>query len=93
VSARHQVKRLDPVLVKRDQRFPRNGPAEETGFLRSVRICFGPQFHPVTVCPVRSGPDVFADALVLSRPVRLPGVSLLPIRHCLFVRDVACAEA
>jgi hypothetical protein len=39
------------------------GPAEETGFLRSVRIS-GPQFHRALTPAVKSGPDVFADALV-----------------------------
>jgi len=39
------------------------GPAEETSFLRSVRIS-GPQFHRRSKAQVKSGPDVFADALV-----------------------------
>src|ERR1700761_2954562 len=49
------------------------GPAEEKGFLRSVRIASGSQFHrprrfdrPSKV-QVKSGPDVFADALVPCR--------------------------
>jgi hypothetical protein len=37
VSARHQVKRLDRILVK-GSLFRKTGPAEETSFLRSVRI-------------------------------------------------------
>ena len=40
------------------------GPAEETGFLRSVRISRAPQFHRASGPNVKSGPDVFADALV-----------------------------
>jgi hypothetical protein len=39
------------------------GPAEETSFLRSVRIS-GPQFHRRSLAQVKSGPNVFADALV-----------------------------
>src|ERR1700748_2226894 len=51
------------------------GPAEETSFLRSVRILRsaiskGPKPRS------KSGPDVFADALV---PCRLPIVSGMPI--------------
>jgi hypothetical protein len=52
-------------------RSSKTGPAEETGFLRSVRI-FVPQFHRALAPAVKSGPDVFADALV-PRP---PGVLL-----------------
>src|SRR6185437_5643867 len=61
VSARHQVKRLDRPFER--VRSSKTGPAEETGFLRSVRIS-GPQFHRALVPVVKSGPDVFADALV-----------------------------
>jgi hypothetical protein len=43
------------------------GLAEETSFLRSVRVYCGPQFHRRSVAQVKSGPDVFADALVLLR--------------------------
>ena len=40
-------------------------PAEETSFLRSVRILSrGLQFHRSESSQVKSGPDVFADALV-----------------------------
>src|SRR6185437_10204603 len=61
VSARHQVKRLDRPFER--VRSSKTGPAEETGFLRSVRIS-GPQFHRALVPVMKSGPDVFADALV-----------------------------
>jgi hypothetical protein len=37
VSARHQVKRLDRIFEK-SSLFPKTGPAEETSFLRSVRV-------------------------------------------------------
>ncbi len=36
VSARHQVKRLDRIFE--ELALPKTGPAEETSFLRSVRI-------------------------------------------------------
>jgi hypothetical protein len=60
----------------------KTGPAEETGFLRSVRILRsaisqGPEPR------LKSGPDVFADALV---PCRLPiapgGPIPNPLQHC-----------
>jgi hypothetical protein len=65
VSARHQVKRLDRPFAR--VRSSKTGPAEETGFLRSVRIS-DPQFHRALVPVVKSGPDVFADALVPRNP-------------------------
>jgi hypothetical protein len=37
VSARHQAKRLDRIFEK-SSLFPKTGPAEETSFLRSVRV-------------------------------------------------------
>jgi hypothetical protein len=40
------------------------GPAEETGFLRSVRIPLIRNFASGLLAEVRFGPDVFADALV-----------------------------
>jgi hypothetical protein len=62
VSARHQVKRLD--RISKGVPF-KTGPAEETGFLRSVRTSleirnFAGPHEP----GLKSGPDVFADALV-----------------------------
>jgi hypothetical protein len=53
-------------IVVRGVRSGKTGPAEETGFLRSVRIC-GPQFHRSANRTVKSAPDVFADALVSQR--------------------------
>jgi hypothetical protein len=44
-------------------RFSKTGPAEETSFLRSLRTLMAPQFHRGKTWS-RSGPDVFADALV-----------------------------
>jgi hypothetical protein len=61
VSARHQVKRLDRPFE--EFALSKTGPAEETSFLRSVRI---PEIRSFTgiLAQVKSGPDVFADALV-----------------------------
>ena len=57
-------------------RFSKEGPAEETVFLRTVRIAFKSAVSlEAALADVRSGPDVFADALV-PRPERAaPGVS------------------
>jgi len=41
----------------------KTGPAEETSFLRSVRILRS-AISPAIFAQVKSGPDVFADALV-----------------------------
>ena len=51
-------------LSKGSGALSKTGPAEETGFLRSVRIFLAPQFHRASKPQVKSGPDVFADALV-----------------------------
>jgi hypothetical protein len=74
VSARHQVKRLDRIFE--GVRSFKTGPAEETGFLRSVRVSleirnFAGPHEP----GVKSGPDVFADALV-PRNFRFRGLRL-----------------
>ncbi|MDB5584006.1 MAG: hypothetical protein JWR80_9182 [Bradyrhizobium sp.] len=44
-------------------RSPNIGPAEETSFLRSVRI-LGSAISPASTAQVKYGPDVFADARV-----------------------------
>ena len=62
MSARHQVKRLDRIFE--EVRFFKTGPAEETDFLRSVRVPFTPAISPGQKSGMKSGPDVFADALV-----------------------------
>jgi hypothetical protein len=57
-------------------------PAEETGFLRSVRISSrAPQFHRGESSRVKSGPDVFADALVPAARALAPPllISQIPI--------------
>jgi hypothetical protein len=68
VSARHQVKRLDRIseayaLSKEEFALSKTGPAEETGFLRSVRVPL-PRNFTGPKAQVKSDPDVFADALV-----------------------------
>jgi hypothetical protein len=65
VSARHQVKRLDRGFEEFAPR--KSHPAEETGFLRSVRISWS-AVSPAARPSVKSGPDVFADALVPGTP-------------------------
>jgi hypothetical protein len=61
VSARHQVKRPDRSFEEFASR--KSDQAEETGFLRSVRIAWS-AVSPAARPSVKSGPDVFADALV-----------------------------
>jgi hypothetical protein len=74
VSARHQVNGrigLEAASLRRD------GPAEETSFLRSVQIrCSVCSFTEARLPKVRFGPDVFADALVLFGQGPAPGVPL-----------------
>jgi hypothetical protein len=66
VSARLQVKRPDRIFE--EFALGKSGLAEETGFLRSVRILRSAISRAVLKPKVKSGPDVFADALVpLSR--------------------------
>jgi hypothetical protein len=58
-------------LFERRSRFPEEGPAEETVFLRTVRIAFKSAISSqARLADVRSDPDVFADALV-PRPERV----------------------
>jgi hypothetical protein len=76
VSARHQVKRLDRFFE--EFALMKTGPAEETSFLRSVRISIGPQFHRRSLAQVKSGPDVFADALVPCAAPMAAGVPISP---------------
>ena len=66
--------RPDRIFEKR-LRFPKEGPAEEAVLPRTVRITFKSAVSPqATLADVRSGPDVFADALV-PRPERAgPGI-------------------
>jgi hypothetical protein len=71
VSARHQVKRLDRVF--REFALSKTGPAEETSFLRSVRIFKVRNLTGRSLPELRSGPDVFADALVPGPARMMPG--------------------
>jgi len=74
--------RPDRISGKRS-RFPRAGPAEETVFLRTVRIAFKSAVSlEACTADVRSGPDVFADALVPTPERAAPGVSF-PKNDCL----------
>jgi hypothetical protein len=70
--------RLDRIF--RARRAAKAGPAEETVFLRSVRVCSSdPQFCPGSAFAlVESGPDVFADALVPVEPIA-PGLFPFPV--------------
>jgi hypothetical protein len=93
VSARHQVKRLDRIFEK-SSLFPKIGPAEETSFLRSVRILAvrnftGFQARPACKPQVKSGPDVFADALVPRAAPMAPGAPISPESKCPFCPPLA----
>jgi hypothetical protein len=90
VSARHQVKRLDRPFE--EFALSKTGPAEETSFLRSVRIFKVRNFTGI-LAQVKSGPDVFADALVppsdalAPKPARMSlalSIFLIPQRSALF---------
>jgi hypothetical protein len=57
-------------------RFPDEGPAEETVFLRTVRIALKSAVSlKADLADVRFGPDVFADALVPRPDGAVSGVS------------------
>lgn len=89
VSARHQVN--GRIVVSKRAFCSKTGPAEETGFLRSVRILQVRNFSGLkgrlaSSLPasslrlpgtrLKSDPDVFADALVPSEPGKsLPALS------------------
>ena len=62
VSARHQVKRLDRPFGRVRSFENRSGRRNEfSSFGADLQ---GPQFHRRSLAQVKSGPDVFADALV-----------------------------
>jgi hypothetical protein len=61
VSARHQVKRLDRPFEEFENRSGRRKQFSSFG-----ADPFAPQFHRRFSAQVKSGPDVFADALVPS---------------------------
>src|SRR6185437_11487944 len=62
-GCRRDIRSNGWIVLSKGFALRKTGPAEETGFLRSVRIS-GPQFHRALAPAVKSGPDVFADALV-----------------------------
>jgi hypothetical protein len=61
VSARHQVKRLDRAFEEFENRSGRRNQFSSFG-----ADLLGSQFHRRSYAQVKSGPDVFADALVPS---------------------------
>ena len=64
-GCRRDIRSNGWIVIFGETRAPtKTGPAEETVFLRSVRISKTPQFHRTFGSNVESGPDVFADALV-----------------------------
>jgi hypothetical protein len=82
--------RPDRALEKRS-RFTTESPAEETGFLRSCGCPTVRNFTHRFAADVRSGPDVFADALVPA-PERAPSGYHFQ-RHRCFVQCLAASKA
>jgi hypothetical protein len=64
VSARHQVKRLDRISEKSSLSPKPIRQKKWVFFVRCGSPQGGPQFHRGESSKVKSGPDVFADALV-----------------------------
>jgi len=68
VSARHQVKRLDRIseaYALPKEEFALSKPVRQKNRFSSFGAgIFAPQFHRAQSPKVKSGPDVFADALV-----------------------------
>jgi hypothetical protein len=62
-GCRRDIRSNGWIVLSREFALAKTGPAEEASFLRSVRIS-GPQFHRAQKPAMKSGPDVFADALV-----------------------------
>jgi hypothetical protein len=65
-------------LSKEGLALSKTGPAEETGFLRSVRVPL-PRSFTGPKAQVKSDPDVFADALVPIAAPLAPGVLISQI--------------
>ena len=71
MSARHQAKRLDRIFEGFALLENRSGRRNKfSSFGADLR---GPQFHRRSKAQVKSGPDVFADALVSSAAAADPG--------------------
>jgi hypothetical protein len=67
------------------------GPAEETSFLRSVRLASRLRNLATRLrANVRFGPDVFADALVL--PPGRAGIFIPPNRRIVVAAGIAAGE-
>jgi len=77
VSARHQVKRLDRPFEELENRFGRRNQFSSFG-----ADPLAPQFHRRSQAQVKSGPDVFADALVPSTAAMTPGALISPNSLC-----------
>jgi len=78
VSARHQVKRLDRIsedrAFKRSPNFQKPVRQKKRVLLRSVRVSLTTRnFYRAERPGMKSGPDVFADALVPSGRIHPPG--------------------
>jgi hypothetical protein len=79
VSARHQVKRLDRIFERVRSFESRSGRRNKfSSFGADLK---GPQFHPAPKPQVKSGPDVFADALVQSAAWLMPGALIFSKSH------------
>jgi hypothetical protein len=62
-GCRRDIRSNGWIAFSKEFALAKTGPAEETSFLRSVRILrFA--ISPAIFAQVKSGPDVFADALV-----------------------------
>jgi hypothetical protein len=63
-GCRRDIRSNGWIVLSMGSPFAKIGPAEEKSFLRSVRLPRDSQFHRHSLAQVKSGPDVFADALV-----------------------------
>src|SRR6266404_1402752 len=83
VSARHQVKRLDRAFEEFENRSGRRNQFSSFG-----ADPLAPQFHRRSLSQVKSGPDVFADALVPNAAAMTPGGLISPnsLLRCRSVR-------
>jgi hypothetical protein len=84
-GCRRDIRSNGWIVLAMGSPFARTGPAEETSFLRSVRVSRDSQFHrlpslkPALRPEVKSDPDVFADALVPLSRRRCPALPISQI--------------
>jgi hypothetical protein len=92
-GCRRDIRSNGWIVLCESSLFRKTGPAEETDFLRSVRIS-GPQFHRAQSPFVESGPDVFADALVPPLAQMVPGASVfeIPLTIPIAVADLRASK-